>query len=293
MPFANPQYLVETSWLQQHLSDPDLRVLDCTVYLRPVEGGVRPESGRADWARGHVPGSVFADLLGDLCDRNTSLPVMMPPAEQFAAAMSRYGVGDEHRVVLYDAGNNSWAARVWWMFRAFGFERAAVLNGGWKKWLAEGRPVSTEAAVYPPAHVTARAQPGRIVSKAEVRAAMADAGTCLVNALSAEEHSGKVTRVARPGHIPGSVNVPAGSLVDPATNAYLSPEQLQSRFAQVGALNRGCVVTYCGGGIAASSAAFALSLLGVKNVALYDGSMAEWAADPQMPLEVDTGSTGK
>ncbi len=291
MPFANPQYLVETSWLQQHLADPGLRVLDCTVYLRPIEGGVRPESGRATWEQGHIPGSGFADLLSDLSDSNTPLPVMMPPAEQFAAAMSRYGVGDEHRVVLYDAGNNAWAARVWWMLRAFGFERASVLNGGWLKWHSEGRPVSIEPSAYPSAHFTARPAAGRIVGKHEVHAAMGEAGTRLVNALSEEEFAGTVARVARPGHIPGSSNVPAGSLIDPATNAYLEPSLLQRRFERAGAMNRARVITYCGGGIAACSDALALTLLGVENVAVYDGSMAEWAADPQMPLETGASAT--
>src|SRR5512147_1437479 len=140
------QPLVETDWLQGHLEDPDLRVLDCTVFLRPVEGGVRPESGRAQWEQSHIPGAGFADLLGDLSDRNTNLPIMMPPAAQFADAMERYGVSDDSRVVLYDAGTSVWATRVWWMLRAFGFEHAAVLNGGWKKWTAEGRPTSSGPA---------------------------------------------------------------------------------------------------------------------------------------------------
>jgi thiosulfate/3-mercaptopyruvate sulfurtransferase len=280
--------LVETGWLQDHLDDPDLRVFDCTVFLRPIEGGVRPESGRAAWEQGHIPRAGFADLLADLSDRNTRLPIMMPPAEQFAEAMSRYGVGDEHRVVLYDAGMNTWAARLWWMLRAFGFERAAVLNGGLHKWKLEGRPVVAGAEPsYPPARFTPRPQPGRIVDKQAVRAAMSDARTRIVNALSADEHAGRVTRVARPGHIPSSVNVPAGSLVDPNTHAYLSPEQLRLRFTQAGALDRSRVITYCGGGIAACSDALALTLLGVNDVAVYDGSLVEWSADPTLPLEVD------
>lgn len=286
MSVASSRYLIETGWLQDHLRDADLRVLDCTVFLRPAEGGVRLESGRAEWERGHIPGSVFADLLAELSDRNTTLPAMMPPAAQFADAMSRYGVSDASRVVLYDAGLNMWAARVWWMLRAFGFDNAAVLNGGWKKWVAEGRPVASGSA-EPPArgHFTARPQAGRIVSKADVHAAIQDPGTRIVNALSAEEHAGKVTRVPRSGHIAGSVNVPAGALVDPATNEYLAPEQLRARFEAAGALDRDRVITYCGGGIAACSDALALTLLGLENVAVYDGSLVEWAADPAMPME--------
>jgi thiosulfate/3-mercaptopyruvate sulfurtransferase len=282
--------LVETGWLHERLGDPDLRVLDCTVFLRPVEGGVRPESGRAEWEKSHIPGSAFADLPGELSDRETRLPIMMPPAEQFAEAMSRYGVGDDNRVVLYDAGMSMWAARLWWMLRSFGFERAAVLDGGWKKWTAEQRPVATGAdAPRSPGRFTSRPQAGRIVNWQQVRAAIGDPGTRLVNALSADEFSGRVARVARPGHIPNSVNVPAGSLVDPATHAYLDAETLRAKFAQANALGGKRVITYCGGGIAACSDALALAILGVDDVAVYDGSLVEWSARPELPLEVGNG----
>jgi len=282
-----PKYLVETGWLQQHLADASLRILDCTIFLRPAEGGgVRPESGRAEWAKGHIPGSGFADLIGDLSARDTALPVMMPPAEQFAAAMSGYGVGEGTFVVLYDASMNVQAARVWWMLRASGFDDAAVLNGGWHKWIAEKRPVSTAAPAHPRANFTLRPRAGSFLSKDEVMAAMGDVNVRLVNALSAEEHSGAVTRVKRPGHIPGSINVPAGSLVDPSSHAYLALEELRKRFAAAGALDRERVITYCGGGIAACSDALVLSLLGKNNVAVYDGSLVEWTADPSLPMQV-------
>ena len=146
MTFARPQYLVETEWLAQHLDDPSVRVLECTVYLHPKpEGGFRAESGRAKWAESHIPGAGFADLTRDLSDRTSSLNYMMPPAEQFAEVMGRLGVGAGVRVILYDRAVNMWAARVWWMLRAFGFDAAAVLNGGWKKWTGENRPVAPDA----------------------------------------------------------------------------------------------------------------------------------------------------
>jgi thiosulfate/3-mercaptopyruvate sulfurtransferase len=282
----NPQHLAETAWLQDHLDDPDLRVLDCTVFLRPVEGGVRPESGRAQWEQAHIPGAGFADLIGDLSDKDTHLPIMMPPAAQFADAMERYGVGDDSRVVLYDAATNVWAARVWWMLRAFGFERAAVLNGGWKKWTLEKRPTSSGVEPSRPrARFTARPQAALIADWKEVRAALDDPGVRLVNALSADEHSGKVTRVARPGHIPGSVNVPAGSLVDPATNAYRDPAELRAIFERAGLPGSGRVIAYCGGGIAACGDALALTLLGAKDVAVYDGSLVDWSSRAELPME--------
>jgi thiosulfate/3-mercaptopyruvate sulfurtransferase len=186
---------------------------------------------------------------------------------------------------------NMWAARLWWMLRAFGFERAAVLNGGWKKWTAEHRPLAAGSEVsWPPARFTARLQAGRIANWEQVRAAIGDSGARLVHALSADEFAGRVTRVSRPGHIPNSVNVPAGSLVDPATHAYLDAEALRAKFAEVGALGGKRVITYCGGGIAACSDALALTVLGVDNVAVYDGSLVEWSARPELPLE--TGEAG-
>lgn len=287
MTFRNPQWLMETAALQERLQDPSLRVLDCTVYLRPApDGGVRPDSGRDDWARAHIPGSAYADLLRDLSDRDSKLPLMMPPATQFEEAMSRYGVGEGTRAVLYDTAGGTWAARVWWMLRAFGFDNAAVLNGGLKKWTAEGRPVSSDPPRYPPARFVARARPSLIADKRAMLAAVDEGGACLVNALTADEHAGRVTRVARPGHIPGSVNVPAQSLVDPATNAFLPAEKLRAVFERAGALRGGRVITYCGGGIAAAGDAFVLALLGVEDLALYDGSLVEWSQDPDLPMQV-------
>src|SRR5262245_56912608 len=131
MAFANPQYLVETDWLAAHLRDPIVRVLECTVYLEPAPGtpgGYRVESGRGRWAEGHIPGAGFIDLQEELSDPAASLRFMMPSAARFAEAMGRHGVGEGVRVILYDRAVNMWAARVWWMLRAVGFDDAAVLN---------------------------------------------------------------------------------------------------------------------------------------------------------------------
>jgi thiosulfate/3-mercaptopyruvate sulfurtransferase len=286
MSFAHPEWLVETDWLARHLDDPGVRVLECTVLLHPdPERGYRVESGRATWEAGHIPGSGFADLPGDLSDRDTDLRFMLPPAAQFAEAMARCGVGDGVRVVLYDRAVNMWAARVWWMLRAFGFDAAAVLNGGWRSWTAGGHPVSTEPDTRPPARFVARPRPGMFADKAAVLGALGD-GACVLNALTEEQHRGTGGVVyGRPGRIAGSANVPARALVDPRTHAYLSAGELRARFEAVGALGTQRVVTYCGGGIAASSAAFVLALLGHENVAVYDASLSEWAADPALPME--------
>jgi thiosulfate/3-mercaptopyruvate sulfurtransferase len=286
MTIRNPQWLISTAELEPRLGDPALRILDCTVYLKPTDGGgVRPASGREHWALAHIPGSGYADLLGELSDRDSQLPVMMPPATQFAAAMSRYGVGEGTRVVLYDTGSGIWAARVWWMLRAFGFDAAAVLDGGFTKWKAEGRPVTAEPPAHPPAKFVARPRPQLVVGKQQVIAALGNARIGLVNALSPDEFAGRVTRVGRPGRIPGSVNVPAAALLDPDTNAFKPGEELRALFEKAGVLDKDRVITYCGGGIAAAGDAFALALLGFENVSLYDGSLVEWAQDASLPLE--------
>jgi thiosulfate/3-mercaptopyruvate sulfurtransferase len=289
VPFAYPQYLVETAWLAAHLDDPELRILDCTVLFATDANGFRIAGGRDAWTQGHIPGSGFADLMQDLSDRNNPLPFMMPPAEQFAETMSRYGVGEGTRVVLYDACSDlwahMWAARVWWMLRVCGFDQAAVLNGGLHKWTLEGRPISTDPCSYPPAEFTARLRPELLADTREVLATMEDSRTCVLNALTVEDHMGTVARYGRAGHIPSSVNVPTVALIDPVTHAYLPAAQLRAQFEAVGALGRERVITYCGGGIAASSDAFVLTLLGAPNVAVYDGSLFEWTADPTRPME--------
>jgi len=212
---------------------------------------------------------------------------MMAPAEQIAEAMSGYGVGEGTRVVLYDRAGGAWAARIWWMLRAVGFDEAAVLDGGWAKWVAEGRPTSDAASEYPTGNFVARSREGLFADRDEVLAAIENGATCIVNALTAEQHRGEgPARYGRAGRIAGSVNVPSNSLIDPETKAYRPLDELRSQFASVGADSAERVIAYCGGGIAASNDAFVLTLLGYENVAIYDASMSEWAADDSLPMEI-------
>ncbi|MEX0783479.1 MAG: sulfurtransferase [Dehalococcoidia bacterium] len=286
------RYLATTGELAARLTDPRLRVLECTVSLRPrADGGPGYEvvSGRDEWAAGHIPGSGFADIPGDLSDRDHSLRFMMPSAEQFADAMGRYGVGDGSAVVVYDRAGNMWAARVWWMLRAFGFDNARVLDGGWQQWLAEGRAVATDVSPATPATFTAHPRPELIASKKDVVSALEAGQSCIVNALNGAQHRGEVAPYGRPGHISGSVNVPAmgrDGLVDPETQRYLPVAEIRRRFEDAGALPGARMITYCGGGIAASSAAFAATMAGFADVAVYDASLSEWAADPSLPMEM-------
>lgn len=288
--YLHPEQIVSTAWLAEHLSDPDLRVFDCTTYLLYETGTGRPyrvESGRADYDRGHIPGSAFIDLQADLSDASAKTNFMMLPIEALSRRFAALGVGDRTRVVLYSRKAMQWATRVWWMLRAVGFDNAAILDGGYDKWAAEGRPVETSTRVYAGDVLTPRPRPHLFVGKQEMQAAIGDAHACSINALAPDLHSGANPRYGRPGRIPGSVNVPAMSLQDPATFALRPASDVAKVFADVGADASKRILIYCGGGIAATLDAFLLHQLGYTNLAVYDASLSEWAKDPTLPMEVD------
>lgn len=271
--------LVTTEWLSQHLDEPDLVVLDCTVTVKPDPvDGFRILSGRAEYDNGHIPGAGFADLLGDLSDRNSSYWVAMPTPAQFCAAIGTLGVGDDSRVVLYDNNQSMWAARVWWMLRWVGFDRAALLDGGLKLWTAEERPLSTELPTRPTKQLTPNVRPKLIANRDEVFAAIDNNAVCLIDTLGADSY--------RAQHIPSAANLDATMLVD-ESGRYRPLDELTAMHDTLNVGDRNArTITYCGGGVAASSNAFAMIRLGFTNVAVYAASMQEWAADPANPLVV-------
>ncbi|MDX1503500.1 MAG: sulfurtransferase [Thermoanaerobaculia bacterium] len=277
------QPLVETAWLAEHLGDPDLRVVDATVQVK-LWPFPRVRSGRRGYRRGHVPGAAFADLLKISDPSAPSYTFTMPSPERFAEQMGRLGIGDGTRVVLYDARESMWAARLWWMLRTFGFDDAAVLDGGWRAWKREGRPVSSRPCAYPAATFTPRPRPELVVGKAEVLAAMEEETTCIVSALGRRQHRGERNEYGRRGHIPGAKNVTAWEILDRDTSRYRPVEELRELFRPMLEAER--VITYCGGGVAASSDALILHLLGHRDVAVYDGGLIEWCRDRDLPLEI-------
>jgi thiosulfate/3-mercaptopyruvate sulfurtransferase len=285
--FLHPEFLVDTENLARRLGDPALRVFDCTTHLVPdPRTTYQVVAARVDFETGHIPGAQFIDLQADLSAEGTRLRFMRPTAAAFAAAMRRFGVGDGSKIVLYSTTTPQWATRVWWLLRSFGFDDAAVLDGGWQKWRREGRPVETGPATPRPAgNFVVREERPLMADKEAVLRAIGNGGVCTLNALSAEQHAGTGGNTyGRPGRIKGSVNLPAAQLIDPGTGAFLPAADLRRRFAGVGAFDKE-VITYCGGGIAASADAFALVLLGHAKVRLYDASMSEWAIDPSLPME--------
>ena len=284
--FTHPEYLVSSEWLALHLNDPNVIVLDCTTHLIPnpkITYDIVP--GREDFEKGHIPGAQFCDLLNDLSDQGHKFRFMRPSPADFAAAIGRYGVGEHTKVILYSTSGVQWASRVWWLLREFGHDEAAVLDGGYAKWVREGRAVATGPSEPRPPHVfPVRAVRNLMADRDEVLGAIGDTSVCTLNALRPEQHAGSGGNTyGRPGRIKGSVNLPAGALVD-ETGCFLPAEQLRAKFASVGALDKK-VITYCGGGIAASADALALIMLGHTNVKLYDASMSEWAKDDSLPME--------
>lgn len=286
----DPNAIVETDWLAAHLGDADLRIYDCTTYLRPAEAGsdlpYRVESGRADYDKGHIPGAAFLDLQGELSDNATRLRFTMLPADDFAARIARFGVGAGTRVVLYSAGTMMWATRLWWMLRSIGFDNAAVLNGGLDKWRQEDRPLSTDAADYPAGTLTAKPRPGLFVGKEAVLAAIGDGDVRTVNALAPAFHTGEgESRYGRPGRVPGSVNVSAATLVDGEAKTFIPLADAKARFEAAGLAKDKRIINYCGGGISATIDVFLQHQLGYEDIAIYDGSMGEWAKDESLPIE--------
>ena len=285
--------LISTGQLAEALGRPGLRVFDCTTYLEPAPRGSEvpyiAASGIGTFEAAHIPGADYLDLQGEFSDTSTRLRFMMPATAQLEAALSRHGIGEGVDVVLYSIGTMMWATRFWWMLRSLGFDSVAVLNGGFDKWTAEGRPVERgRAKGYPGAVFKAVPQPGMFVDHNAVRAALGDPGTVMVNALAPAYHRGlEPSRYGRPGRIPGSVNVPAASLIDAETKELTSLSDAAAKFEQRGVGKEKSVICYCGGGISATVDLFLLHQLGYEKLTLYDGSMGEWAKDAALPIETD------
>jgi len=280
---ATMDMLVTADWLAEHLDDPDLVVLDCTVMVEQAgDGSFQTVSGRANYEAGHIPTAGFADLMGDLVDRDSPLEFALPTPEQFAAAMGALGVGDDTRVVLYDTFNSAWAARVWWMLRWVGFDNAALLDGGLSAWTAAGGSLSTEPANRTAGKLTPAVRPELIADRDEVLASIGNDAVSLIDAMPEMHYRGDWSMYARPGHIAGAKNIPVTSLVD-ENRRFRPVDELAAIFDG----DRDArAITYCGGGIAASSNAFVMTRLGFTNVAVYTASLKEWAADDANPMEV-------
>jgi thiosulfate/3-mercaptopyruvate sulfurtransferase len=285
MPLLPP--LVSPEELREALGDARVRVFDATVFLRrPVGGGpYTVESGRESYARAHIPGAGFADIPGALSDPASPFAFTLPAAEHFASAAGRLGIGGGKHVVAYAQDTPMWATRLWWLLRYFGHDDTSVLDGGLAAWAAADGPVEPGESTYPPASFTARPRPELLASLADVREITENGSACIVNALSPETFRGQgPSAYSRPGRIPGSVNVPWHGLIEPATNRFRPPAELAAALNGGGVRADQPVIAYCGGGISATVDLFALWLTGRDDARLYDGSLTEWSAHPDLPL---------
>ena len=274
--------LVSTEWLQAALGEPDLRVIDATIFL-PNAG----REARSEYETEHIPGAVFMDL-DEIVDPASPLPHMLPPAEKLASRMQSLGLGDGDRFVLYDNSPLHSAARAWWMLRSFGARQVAILDGGLAKWKAEARPTEGGTSGVRRAHFTPRLNEEAVAHLDHVRGILEKGSHEIVDARPASRFAGEDAEPrpgVSPGHIPGSRNVPQGNLFN-ADNSWKRGEELRRAFEEAGVDLSKPMVTTCGSGVTAAAPLFRPRLPGKEDVELYDGSWPEGGSDPSPPKGV-------
>ncbi|AMM87264.1 3-mercaptopyruvate sulfurtransferase [Martelella sp. AD-3] len=281
MTFASSS-LVSTEWLAKHLHNENIVILDGSFKLP----GATPLASE-DYEARHIPGAVFFDIDA-IADHSTTLPHMLPSSDAFARSVEALGVSNDSFVVVYDTPGLMSAGRVWWTFRIFGHSNVAVLDGGLRAWLAEGRPVTSERTNVKAGRFTAKLNRSGVVSKSDVLKNVETRERPLVDARSAARF-GATEQEARPGlrsgHIPGSLNVPFNLMTDPDTGRMKSPKKIRSVFEQAGfAMSRPAIAS-CGSGVTACALVFGLHLAGKDDVAVYDGAWAEWGIPGDTPVE--------
>ncbi|WGH77609.1 3-mercaptopyruvate sulfurtransferase [Jannaschia ovalis] len=275
----DPATLVSTEWLAARLTSPDLRIIDASWYLPDMNRDPREEYGER-----HIPGARFLDL-DDVSDARSALPHMAPTAAKFMSRMRRMGVGDGHTVVIYDGAGIFSAARVWWLFRLFG-QTAAVLDGGLPKWLAEGRPVTSELPTIKDRHMTVRPEPQLMRDVTQVAQSAKLGHAQIVDARSPARFRGEEAEPRpglRAGHIPGARNLHYRALFA-ADGTMKRGDALRAAFADAGVDLDRPVITSCGSGVTAAIINLALARLGHADHALYDGSWAEWGMYPDLAI---------
>lgn len=263
-----------------------IRVIDCTVRFetRPV-GASTIHGGRDQWLQGHIPGAAYLHMVDDLSDPAGKVPFTIAPQAQIERVLSNIGIKADDTVVLYGAGTPVAVTRAWWVLDVSGVRDVRIMDGGWQRWVAEGRPVARGEESFQPSAFRGIRRQQEIADSKAVFSAMNDPDTLLLNALTSAQFDGSGgTHYGRPGRIPGSVSCPANALLDPATGSFASLDEMRRQLAPLGRDKR--IITYCGGGIAASATLFALRAIGYERLSLYDNSLLEWSADPTLPMLV-------
>ena len=281
MSFADHDALASTEWLAAHLSEPGLRILDCTWHHASTN-----LDGRTQYRGRHLPGAVHFDI-DHVADKSTPLPHMLPSATDFAKKVELLGIGDGDRVVVYDRQcGGAAAARVWWMFRVFGYDNVAMLDGGLGKWTKEKLPTEMSPVRPETKSFTATFNPALLRTIAEMKANLATGAEQVIDARGPAKFDGAQQDVfpfKKLGHIPNAVNIPWGDLIDPQTGAFIAPAALATRLSTAGIDLQRPIVTTCASGILSCVVVLGLYLLGHKTAAVYDGSWAEWGLAEDTP----------